>query len=125
MVGEFDAQVVAAIRLVQAGVRWKPGKAQQHLRKRIALGHLEPESQLDDYEAVISALVHNAYSEVYVYVFDVQIYPVVVGTVGNQRWLAMFGLDGVMETAFPPTDMASYLSDSRFVKLGILQELGL
>lgn len=122
---ELNAQVVAAIRLVQARVRWKPGKAQQHLQKRIALGHLEPEAQLDDYEAVISALVHNAYNEVYVYVFGDQIYPVVVGTVGNQRWLAMFGLDGVMETAFPPTDATSYLSDSRFVRLGALQELRL
>jgi len=124
-VDELNAQVVAAIRLVQARVRWKPGKAQQHLQKRIALGHLDPEAQLDDYEAVISALVHNAYAEVYVYVFDDQTYPVVVGTVGNQRWLAIFGLDGVMETAFPPTDASSYLSDSRFVRLGTLQELGL
>ena len=120
---ELNAQVVAAIRLVRTRVRWKPGKAQQHLQKRIALGHLEPDAQLDDYEAVISALVHNAYTEVYV--FDDQIYPVVVGTVSNQRWLAMFGLDGVMETAFPPTDATSYLSDSRFVRLGTLQELGL
>jgi hypothetical protein len=124
-VGELNAQVVAAIRLVQAGVRWKPGKAQQHLQKRIALGHLDPEAQLDDYEAIISALVHNAYAEVYVYVFDDQTYPVVVGTVGKQRWLAIFGLDGVMETAFPPTDATSYLSDLRFVRLGTLQELGL
>jgi hypothetical protein len=124
-VDELDAQVVAAIRLVRAEVRWKPGKAQQHLHKRIALGHLNPEAQLDDYDAVIRTLVHNAYTEVYVYVFDDQIYPVVVGTVGNQRWLAMFGLDGVMETAFPPTDALSYLSDSRFVRLGTLQELGL
>jgi hypothetical protein len=124
-VDEFNAQVVAAIRLVQAGVRWKRGKAQQHLQKRVALGHLEPEAQLDDYEAIISALVHNAYSEVYVYVFHDQTYPVVVGTVGNQHWLAIFGLDGVMETAFPPTDATSYLSDSRFVRLGTLQELGL
>lgn len=106
-------------------MRWKPGKDRQHLQRRIALGHLEPEAQLDDYEAVISALVHNAYAEVYVYVFDDQIYPVVVGTVGNQCWLAMFSLDGVMETAFPPTDATSYLSDSRFVRLGTLQELGL
>jgi len=124
-VDELNAQVVAAIRLVRTRVRWKPGKAQQHLQKRIALGHLEPDAQLDDYEAVISALVHNAYTEVYVYVFDDQIYPVVVGTVSNQRWLVMFGLDGVMETAFPPTDATSYLSDSRFVRLGTLQELGL
>ena len=122
---ELNAQVVAAIRLVRTRVRWKPGKAQQHLQKRIALGHLEPDAQLDDYEAVISALVHNAYTEVYVYVFDDQVYPVVVGTVSNKRWLAMFGLDGVMETAFPPTDATSYLSDSRFVRLGTLQELGL
>ena len=122
---ELSAQVVAAIRLIQAGVRWKPGKAQQHLRKRIALGHLEPDARLDDYEAVISALVHNAYTEVYVYVFKDRNYPVVVGTIGNQRWLAMFGLDGVMETAFPPTDATSYLSDSRFVRLGTLQELEL
>ena len=122
---ELNAQVIAATRLVQAGVRWKPGKAQQHLQKRIALGHLEPETQLYDYEAIISALVHDAPAEVYVYIFDDQTYPVVVGTVDNQRWLAMFGLDGVMETAFPPMDAISYLSDSRFVRLGTLQELGL
>lgn len=123
--GELNAQVVAAIRLVQARVRWRSGKDRQHLQKRIALGHLEPGAQLEDYKAVISALVHNADAEVYVYVFDDQIYPVVVGIVGNQCWLAMFSLDGVMETAFPPTDATAYLSNSRFVRLGPLQELGL
>lgn len=35
----------------------------------------------------------------------------------------MFSLNGIMETAFPPTDPDTYLADSRFRYLGTMQEL--
>ena len=41
------------------------------------------------------------------------------------RWLVMIGLDGIMETAFPPENPAIYLAHLRFQRLGTLEELGL
>jgi hypothetical protein len=35
----------------------------------------------------------------------------------------MFGLNGIMETAFPPDDPVAYLADVRFQLLGSMQEL--
>jgi len=35
-------QIANAIRQVQSGVRWKPGKGHRHLAKRIRQGHLTP-----------------------------------------------------------------------------------
>ena len=41
----------------------------------------------------------------------------------GRRWLVMFDLEGVMETAFPPTDPEVYLSDPCFQYLGTMKEL--
>ncbi|SKB16111.1 conserved hypothetical protein [Planktothrix sp. PCC 11201] len=40
-----------------------------------------------------------------------------------QLWLVMIGLDGVLETAFPPDDPKGYLSNSAFIYLGSVKEL--
>jgi hypothetical protein len=36
----------------------------------------------------------------------------------------MLGMDGVMETAFPPEDAATYLASPRFTRVGTLEDLG-
>jgi hypothetical protein len=46
----------------------------------------------------------------------------VVSTVQNKVWLVMIGLDGLMETAFPPDDSETYLADPAFAYVGQLQE---
>jgi hypothetical protein len=43
-----------------------------------------------------------------------------VATINSEKWLVMIGLDGVMETAFPPDGMERYLSNDGFVYLGLL-----
>jgi hypothetical protein len=50
---ELQGRVVAAVRRLQAGIRWKPGKALQHLAKHVELGHLPVETTLADYEVII------------------------------------------------------------------------
>jgi hypothetical protein len=48
----------------------------------------------------------------------------VVAQVDGVRWLVMLGVDGLMETAFPPEDPAMYLAAPRFTRVDTLEELG-
>lgn len=121
---QYQRRVITAIRTVQTQIRWKPGKGIQHLRTRQDYGHLPATATMDDYEAIIANILYDATAEVYVYVWQSEaIYPTVVGSHNNHRWLVMFDLDGVMETAFPPTDAEQYVSDPRFHYLGTIQEV--
>ena len=61
----------------------------------------------------------------FVYRWGETLYPTVVAEVEGARWLVMFDLDGMMETAFPPEDPERYLVNLRFQRLGTLEELGL
>ena len=51
--------VVEALRQVRQQVRWRPGKAQPHLAKRVALGHLPAQATVATYEALIQAVVQT------------------------------------------------------------------
>jgi hypothetical protein len=116
--------VVEAIRQLWDQVRWKPGKARQHLAKRIALGHLPPEATVADYDALIRRVVQTPTAEVFVYRWGENAYPTVVAEVDGVRWLVMLGMDGIMETTFPPEDAAMYLASPRFTRVGTLEDLG-
>jgi hypothetical protein len=116
-------RVIVAIRLVRSGIRWKPGKDASHLQTRIGYGHLPNTATLADYEQIINRIVHDPTALVYGYFWEQVVYPTVVGSHEGYRWLVMFGLNGVMETAFPPDDPAEYLADTRFRYLGVMQEL--
>lgn len=117
--------VSQAISRVRKQIVWKPGKAANHLAKRIRLGHLPDDATLEEYEAIITYVVTAASAEVYLYVFmDKQtIYPTLVANFENELWLVMIGLDGILETAFPPDNPQSYLAISSFVYLGLVKEL--
>jgi hypothetical protein len=45
-----------------------------------------------------------------------------VTTLQDKIWLTMIGLDGLMETAFPPDEPETYLQDPAFVYVGVLEE---
>lgn len=116
--------VVEALRQLRAQVRWRLGKALPHLAKRVALGHLPPEATMAVYEACIQAVIQTPTAEVWVYRWGETVYSTVVAEVDGVRWLVMLGMDGLMETAFPPEDPVTYLGDPRFTRLGTLEELG-
>ncbi len=123
--GEEQGWFLEAIRRLQGQVRWKPGSATRHLGKRIELGHLAAASTIATYEALIVRIVTTPTAEVFIYRWGDARYPTVVAEVEDIRWLVMLGLDGVMETAFPPDDPETYLANSQFTRLGTLEELGL
>ena len=122
---EGRERIVAAIRRLREQRRWKPGKAERHLAKRVELGHLDAETTLAEYESLISHVVNTPTAEVFVYGWNDTVYPTVVAEVEGIRWLVMIGQGGVMETAFPPEEPEAYLTDPRFQRLGTLEELGL
>ncbi len=120
---EQTARVIAALRRLQGQVRWKPGKAAQHLQKRIALGHLPAGTTEAGYEALILRVIRAPTAEILVYHWGESLYPTVVSNLDGSRWLVMMGLNGIMETAFPPADPDTYLANSQFRRLGTLEEL--
>lgn len=122
---EDQGRIVDAIRRLREGVRWRSGKDTQHLAKRIELGHLLVGTTLAEYKAIVIRVISAPTAEVFVYRWGEALYPTVVAEVEGARRLVMVGLDGVMETAFPPEDPETYLANLRFQRLGTLEELGL
>lgn len=115
--------VSQAIDKLRHEIKWKPGKEWQHLQTRIDYGHLPANSTMADYENIIRNILADRAAEIYIYKWETTIYPTVVGDHNNEKWLVMFSLAGMMETAFPPTDVEEYLSNPRFQKLGLMGEL--
>lgn len=113
--------VFQAIGRVREQIIWKPGKATRHLSKRISRGHLPDETTLEQYNAIVTFVINNSNANVYIYVYGETIYPTLVANVENIIWLVMIGLDGVLETAFPPDE--GYLAKPEFVYLGSVKEL--
>lgn len=120
---ELYQRIWSAIRRLRTGIRWKPGKDTSHLRTRIAYGHLLDTATLTQYEQIIRNIILDDSAAVYGYFWQQDVYPTVAGLHQGRRWLVMFSLDGVMETAFPPDDPDEYLADDRFRFLGKMQEL--
>ena len=73
-----NAAVVAALRQLRRQLRWRPGKAQQHVGKRVALGHLPPQATVATYEALIQTILQTPTAAVWVYRWGEVTYPTVV-----------------------------------------------
>lgn len=117
------SQIRNAIRQVKSKIQWKTGKDLTHLRTRINYGHLPASATISTYEAIIMSVIAAPSSHVYVFRWKHDLYPTIVGKYQEVFWLVMFGLNGIMETAFPPSDPESYLADPRFEYVGVLQEV--
>ena len=50
-------------------------------------------------------------------------YYAVRGLVGRTEWLVISTKEGVVETAFPPDDMADYLRKRGFALIGTIREM--
>ena len=120
---DIQQQIASAIRALRAAIRWKPGKGEQHLAKRKRRGHLSSDATLAYYHGIIAAILDNDSSRVYRYDFAEGVYGVVRGTSGTQEWVVIFGIDGIMETAFPPKEPDEYVSRRKFELLGVIEEV--
>jgi hypothetical protein len=117
----FDA--LKAIREARNEVLWKPNKGILHLTKRIRLGHLPAKATLTDYEGIIGGVLNSGKAKLYLFSYKSKAYPTLMAEVSGEYWLVMIGLDGVMETAFPPDDPEDYLADPAFIYVGVMEEL--
>ena len=113
-----------AIRTLRRDVRWKPQRDIQHLAKWKIMGHLPDATTIEDYNALIIAILSDASSLVYHYPFGARDYYAVSGKIGDTMWLVIFGEDGILETAFPPGNLSDYLTKRGLVLLGHLEEVG-
>ncbi len=69
---------------------------------------------------------HNAALKahnVYLSIFTPMLYLTLVTNTGAQRWLVMTDDNGILETAFPPDDPATYLASPQFTYLGTIKEV--
>lgn len=107
-----------AIRILLRGPQWRPGKQEQHLAKRKARRHLPEGATTSDYDQVIVTVLNAADSLVSHYPHGRKDYYAVSGKAHGALWLIIFGWDGIMETAFPPDDLADYLRIHAFGLLG-------
>ncbi len=112
-----------SIQALAQEVRWKPGKDASHLVKRQKMGHLPAGATVAQYDALIVKLVTQLSHKVYHYPFGTSDYYAVSGKVGSVSWLAIFGTDGTMETAFPPDDLPAYLAKRGFRMIGTVGEI--
>jgi len=117
------AEAASALAAVRREIRWKPGKDVDHLEKRKAMGHLPQGSSLEDYNSLIGRLVAEEGNLVYLYEFGGTRYYAVRGKLQGVEWLVIFARDGLIETAFPPDDIGSYLGKRGFHPLGKIGEV--
>jgi len=76
-----------------------------------------------EYEVMIDQVITDSKAEVYIYVHEFTIYPTITSIIKEKLWLVMIGLDGILETAFPPENPKNYLSNPNFIYIGILEDL--
>lgn len=116
-------KAIQAILQAQNHIQWKLGKANPHLTKRIRLGHLPENATIVEYEELISQVLANSKAKIYIYSYESTIYPTITSIVKDRLWLVMIGLDGILETAFPPENPSNYLTNPNFIYIGILEKL--
>ncbi len=115
-------ELVGAVQSIRQTILWKKGKGQTHLAKRRNMGHISPTASLDDYEMIISQLV-SGNNVLYLYEFSERHFYAVRGFFEDKEWLVIYGIGGLMETAFPPDDIDDYLCRRGFVLIGPLEEV--
>lgn len=106
---------------------WKrPGLAESHLAKRIKRKQVPPDWTMQEYDGKITQLITDPSSQVYRYRqegFEQDYY--VFGD--GDKWIAILGQDGMMETAFPldkPSDYRNYLTiDKGNTYMGTVKEV--
>lgn len=118
-----NAAVAAALRQVRNAQRWKPDRDIPHLRKRQRKKHLPAEASMETYNQIIQDLVHTPSGLTYHYPVGGHHYYAVRGKIDKKEWLVIFDASGVLETAFPPTDIDTYLDSHGFEYVGTIEKV--
>ena len=116
-------KTIKAILQAQNHIQWKLGKENPHLVKRIRLGHLPENATIGEYKELIGQVLTNSKAKIYIYLYESTTYPTITSIIKEKLWLVMIGIDGILETAFPPENPSNYLSNSNFIYIGVLEEL--
>lgn len=116
-------QIIEAIKKVRAGIRWKPGSAKFHLKKRKMRGHLPANAALSDYERIILTLLQDKHADVYHYWYNHIPYVTLISEVQSKQWLVMFTYEGILESCFVVERPWRYLSKPGFEYIGKLSEV--
>lgn len=78
---------------------------------------------MDDYENIIQTILQDTSAQVYLYWHEGTPYVAVSAVLGKNRWLAMFDIDGVMESAFVVDRPSRYLNKQAFELIGSVEEV--
>ena len=78
---------------------------------------------MDMYDALIRDLVFTGTLGVYRYPVAGRTYYAVHGKALEREWLVIFDRHGILETAFPPTDIDRYVQREGFEYIGTIEEL--
>jgi hypothetical protein len=78
---------------------------------------------VSDYNTIIQHIVRDNEATVYVFQFGNTYYPTIVTIYQKRVWLVMFGMDGIMETAFPPDKPEDYFKGPSFQLVGKLEDI--
>lgn len=117
------AAVAAALRQVRVARRWKPGRDIPHLHKRQRKRHLPSDASMETYNQIIRTLVHAPNSLAYHYPVGGHHDYAVRGKIDKKEWFVIFDAHGILETAFPPTDIDTYLDSQGFEYVGTVEEV--
>lgn len=120
---DLKLAAAATIRRLRQEISWKPGAAARHLLKRKLRGHLSASASLSDYEDLIRLVLTDRSAVIYVYYADDTPYVAVSWQRGDNLWLVIASLEGVIETAFVVENPESYLNRSKFHFLGAMAEV--
>lgn len=115
--------ILEAVKALRAQIRWKPNSAMYHLQKRKARGHLPPNATLEDYENIISKVLHDKSAKVYRYWYNRVPYVTLTAAVHDKQWLVMFTHEGILESCFVLERTERYMNKPGFEWIGRLGEV--
>lgn len=123
MENNIHSQIAQTVLSLKQEVRWKPGSAERHLRKRQKRKHLPETATQDDYDALIRRVINDRDAEVRLYWHENIPYIPITGFIDENVWLVMFSMKGIMETAFIVRHPGHYMKGPEYEYIGYLHEV--
>lgn len=101
-----NSAIIVLERILTDGLKWKKGKLEQHVNKRIRKGHIPENWTKKEYQSRIMEIMQNKSSDVFLYYnegFNQKYF-----IFGDKEWISIIGENGVIDTAYPPDKGYNY-----------------